>query len=525
MKRISIPAFGEKTVFENRENDRAVAFLIPNADAEAFFAYCGLLEGYGYVKREAWETDTHLYAAYANGSDAFFLNYFSGLRELYLVSEEDCPYFSYTDRPAKSSVAVTPQITQMELADFGMSYVVRLSDGRFIIFDGGRDFLNDRVQLYKHLCAASVHEKPVIAAWILSHPHPDHFHLFVGFADQYGSDVVIEKMLFLFPEADDLAHYPKLEKSDRRFDYDVSGLVWIPKLFERANRLGVPIYRPHTGQTYRIGDAVCEILACMDDTVHASDNINAASLVIRMELGGQVILWATDAPFSIVQLAKKHGDRLRADILQIPHHGFQSGLADGEIEGYERIQPRVCLLPVSDYNAYTAFCAHRKGTRYLMTQAGIEELITGTPTRTLDLPYTPSLRGKEELRRKYLEGQDHCGSKTWVFTELCTSVPKDFIFTFLNSTHVKATVWIELFFEDRARLVRHIKAEILPLAMQSLSIVGEQVDPDALAFNWLSLREQGIPEDVPFSVRFLCDLPMIISHDHHRATYHSQNRV
>jgi len=522
MKNIKIPAFGETDFFENRENEHAVVFMIPNADADVFSAYGKLLSEQGYTQKEASETDTHLYAAFFNGEDAFFLNYFSAVRELYLVQEDSCPYFSYSDTPRNT--AVTPQITQMELADFGMSYVIRLSDGRFIIIDGGRDFEVDRERLYQHLCANSVHERPIIAAWILSHPHADHFHLFVGFVDQYGEDVVIEKMLFLFPEADDLAHYPSLEKSDRRFDYDNSGTTYIRKLLERIERLGLPVYRPHTGQTYQIGDAACEILASMDDTIHASTNVNAASLVIRMELGGQTILWATDAPFSTVQLAEKQGERLKADILQIPHHGFQSGTAEGEISGYERIQPRVCFLPVSDYNAYTTFCAHREGTRYLMTQAGIDELITGTPMRTIELPYTPAPYAKAEILRSYLAGQDNCGSKTWVFTGLSTSEPDDFVFTLLNSTHIGATVWIELFFEDRGQWVRHIKADISPLAMRQISIVGDRVDPDALEFNWLSLHTQGIPENARFSVRFLCSLPMIVSHEHHPATYHSINR-
>jgi len=522
MKKLQIPAFGESEYFENRENDRSVVYMISNVDANAFSAYCDLFAEQGYTQMEQRRTDTHLYAAYVKDAEAIFLNYFGAVRELTLVVETDSPYFTYTDHPTDATVI--PQITQMEIADFGMSYVIRLSDGRFIVIDGGRDFAIDREHLFLHLRAASVHEKPIIAAWILSHPHADHFHLFVGFVDQYAEDVVIEKMFFLFPEADDLAHYPKLEKSDPRFDYDNSETTYIRKLHERIERLGLPIYRPHTGQIYRIGDAVCEILGCMDDTLHATQNINAASLVIRMELGGQVIFWATDAPMSVMRLPEKYGDYLKADILQIPHHGFQSGTAEGEIRGYERIQPRVCFLPVSDYNAYTAFCAHREGTRYLMTQAPIDELITGTPTRTIELPYTPPSYAKEALRRSYLAGQDNCGAKMWFFDGLCTSEPSDFVFTLLNSTHVPTTVWIELFFEDRSRWVRHIKVDLSPLKMRRISIVGDEVNSDALPFNWLSLAEQGIPENAAFSVRFLSDLPILVSHDRHAAVYHSQNR-
>ncbi|MBQ8849824.1 MAG: hypothetical protein IJ011_05815 [Clostridia bacterium] len=518
MAKINIPAVGETEFFENRENKNSTVVVLPNASSEAFSTYCEMLKEKGFENKEARSTDTHLYASYFDGESAIFLNYFSAMRELYIAIEENCRYFSYSDTP--SDTAVAPQITQMGLEDYGMSYVVRLSDGRFIVFDGGRDFEPDRERLYSFLKESSPHEKPVIAAWIMSHPHSDHFHLFVGFADSYAEDVVIEKFIFNFPEHDDLTHYPKLAASNARFDYDNSSLVWIPKMLERIEKTGAAVYTAHTGQIYKIGDAVCEILASIDDTIHTSDNINAISLVIRMELAGQTILWATDAPFSVTKLSEKYGEYLRADILQVPHHGFQSGTAEGEIRGYELIKPRVCLMPVSDYNAYTAFCTHRGGTRFLMTCAGIEELITDG-TRTLTLPYTPPSYARAELERKYRAGLESCGANTWIFTELDSANAEDFEFTLLNMTHIKPTVWIELYFEDKSKCVRHIKTELSALSMKRMSIIGEDVDADALYFNWLSLKKQGIPENAPFSARFTCDTPIVVSHKTHKASYHS----
>ena len=522
MKKINIPAFGETEYFESRENAHSTVVTFPHADSSAFSEYCKLFGSCGWERKEYRRTDTHLYAAYSDGENALFLNYFSAVRELSVVMETDCGYFSYSDRPR--STAATPEITQLELEDFGMSYAVRLSDGRFLVIDGGRDFVTDRQRLYRHLKDRSVHEKPVIAAWILTHPHPDHFHLFVGFLEDHADDVVLEKCIFNFPECGDFAHYPALADKDARFDYDNSAPVFIPKMQEQINRAGASVYTAHTGQIYPIGDAVCEILASMDDTIHLSNNINAASLVIRMELAGQVILWAADAPFSISKLPEKYGDYLQADILQVPHHGFQSGSAESEIRSYKLIRPKVCLLPVSDYNAYTIFCTYKESTRFLMTKAGIGELITGTPTRTIPLPYTPPPYAVKELERKYLSGLDRCGATAWIFTELHTEVAEDFRFTLLNTTTFKTTVWIELFFEDPARNVRFIKTEVPGNAMRKISIAGDCVDPDALHFNWLSLKVQGIPENASFSARFTCDVPIVVSHQTHRAAYYSPNR-
>ena len=144
------------------------------------------------------------------------------------------------------------------------------------------------------------------------------------------------------------------EKKDRRFE-DVSAFTNIPKMWEQIERSGGKVYMAHTGQRFNIGGASLEILASMDDTIHLSKNINASSLVIRMELCGQIILWATDASFSDAQLPEKFGEYLKSDILQVPHHGLQCGTAEAMMRGYDLIRPKVCLLPISEYNAYTAF--------------------------------------------------------------------------------------------------------------------------------------------------------------------------
>lgn len=79
MKVISFPAFGESDFSYNLAG-RARVFVIRGADEECFSRYEEYLGGYGFVKRE----------------------------------ERDIP----------------AEITQLNLEDFGMCYVVRLPDGR-----------------------------------------------------------------------------------------------------------------------------------------------------------------------------------------------------------------------------------------------------------------------------------------------------------------------------------------------------------------------------------------------------------
>ena len=520
MKLFNIPAFGEECI-ENQTNSTSRVFVLSNIGEDSFDKYCELLKNAGFKNREEYAQGTHRFAAYSKGKNGAFLNYFGSLRELTIAVEDNCAYFDFCDTPANHSVSA--QITQIKLEDFGMSYAIRLPDGRFIVIDGGRDFEPDRERLFRCLEEGSSNEKPIIAAWILTHPHSDHYLCYIGFMEQYGDRVTVERYILNFPEADDLVHYPKLERKDKRFE-DSSGLTNIPKMWEQIARSGGIAYTAHTGQRFNIGGAALEILASMDDTVHLSSNINASSLVLRMELCGQVILWATDASFSDAHLPEKYGDHLRADILQVPHHGFQCGTAESMMRGYDLIRPKVCLLPVSEYNAYTAFSAHKESTRYLMTKIDdVEEFIVGTPQRTITLPYFAPKCARKNHENLYKRGQERSGANTWVFTELNTAREEDFVFTLLNMTHATAEVTIELYFESNKQMVRSIKASAAPLVFKRLNIVGDEVDGDYEYFDWLSLKKRGVPENVPFAVRFLSDVPIVISHPDHIAVYVSKD--
>lgn len=516
---MTIPAFGESTYFDCRENTDSRVVTIPESDESAFLAYRDLFLQNGFRLTEGYRHSDHVYAALTDGSRGIFLNYFGAVRELMLVEEQNSAYFSYHDQPASAHLA--PQITQVKLTDYGMSYAIRLSDGRYVVIDGGRNRELDADALFRTLCDGTPNKgTPVIAAWIFTHPHNDHYHCAIGFLDRYGESVTVEKFLFTFPDPDDFEHYPKLAPTSED-TVNASEYANILRIRERIARTGADVYHPHTGQTYRIGDAVFEVLACMDDTAHRSSNINMTSLILRMELGGQTVLWSTDASYSEAQLPQKYGTYLKADILQIPHHGFQCGAASAEIMGYDYIRPRVCLLPASDHTAYTFFCVYREGTRSLMTDDNVDEIITGEHQRTLTLPYTAPRRAREIGRAKMIAGLQQSGATSWVFSDLCTACPEDFEFSLLNTTITNVTVSIELYFEDPSFRITCLRTTVPKYRLMRLNILGEDVDRDAVPYSNGTLKCERIPENVPFSVRFLSDFPIVVSHKTHPAAYHA----
>lgn len=519
---ITIPAFGESNYAETVSNRNTRVVNISDANAQTFNAYLKKLEEYGFSMEEHHSRGQNSYAAFKKENTGIFLNYYGALAELNIAIEEKCGYFSFD---AQSGVpAVSPQITQVHLVDFGMSYAIRLSDGRFIVIDGGWDFEPDVQELYRVLKEGTPSGKPVVAAWFLTHPHRDHHLCFAEFLLRYPGDVEIERVLMNYPEPDDLDHYPEMEKEDRRVA-DTATINRVPRMLKTVSELGIPVYEPHSGQVYRIGDAVCEILSCMDDTILICGHINPTSLVIRMELGGQVILWTADAAFSTCRLVERYGSYLKADIMQVPHHGFQSGTPEAEIAGYDLVKPELCFLPVSDFDAYTVFCTYRESSRYMMTKAGIKELITGGATRTVTLPYTPPDWAAAELRKNYLSGLDNGGAQTWVFTDLDTSCPDDFVFSFLNMTNMSAEVMIDIYFDVPDRNLSFIKATVPRKSFKSLCIIDKNdVLPNAVWFNWEKLEDKGVPKNASFAVRFISNCPVVISHKHHSPAHISANR-
>lgn len=466
-----------------------------------------------YLKEETQIENWHYYAL-GNGTDAFFVNYFPALEELNVVEEKQSQYFSYSDYSGDH--ICPPQISQVHVDDCGMSYAIRLSDGRFIVIDGGWDKEYDAKSLFSVLKEGSPAEKPVIAAWIQTHPHTDHYRCFLRFMALYADQVAIEKMLFHFPACDEVEHYPALNQfNPNKPTADDTETACITRMLNLIEEHKLPAYTPHTGQTYQIGDAKIHFLACIDDTVHRSQNINATSLVFRMELGEQVILWTGDCAFSEIRLPNKCPAYLKSDILQVPHHGFQCGTSDAEIEAYSCIRPKTCFIPVEEALAYSEFCTFVAGTRYVMTDAGVDEIFVCDQTHTITLPYTPNLTAYPEYLRTFRRGRESVGAYTWIFTDLNTGNPADLEFTAANFTKRKATISVILLFEDKKYRSTRITFEVDRDILRRICLT----DPTTLR----TIANKEIPANVPFAVRFNSDYPIVISNQNRTATYRSQN--
>ena len=208
----------------------------------------------------------------------------------------------------------------------GMSYVVTLADGRFIVIDGG--YRQDACRLYRFLCDHNCRKdgKIVIAAWFMSHAHGDHFGALNEFAKTYGAEVTVEHFI-CNPTRPSMFRNPAQGNT-----YFVDQLPTHLSNFGEVKR-----YRPHSGQVIRFCDAEFEILYTHEDFFPTKlPYMNDSSTVFRMKVAGTTVLFMGDCEAdSSKVISDLYRSELKCDVMQLNHHCYSGGT----IELYEHAAP------------------------------------------------------------------------------------------------------------------------------------------------------------------------------------------
>lgn len=489
--------FGRYDYYED-EGQGAFVHAVSGVSSAEYGEYLAELVEAGFSLREDYMLSQNSFAVFEKGGDAVFCAYYPALSEMKIVTEEKSAYLSFNDTPCEE--VCDPLLTQIDLEDFGLSYVVRLSDGRFIIFDGGWAFEPDAERLMNALRDQSPYAEPIIAAWIMTHPHIDHYRCFLKFYEMYSERVVIERFIFNFP---DLTEKNK-EKVPQLFDTKED--VHVKRLFDIVEEMKAPLYKAHTGQVYSIGGATLRVLSSPDDTfVTPVKDTNCFSLVIKMEIAGQTILFTADSYFHKARLGEHWGEYLKADILQVPHHAF----AGGRIAEYNLIDPEVCFVPGFEDDTLGTISIYKKEFQHLIYNLDVKDFFTGSCGNvTIPLPYTHRTNGRELLFKKIEEYQKSLGAKSWFFDGVDKGACD---FFFINAAATDATVKADLIFADAAKSVKSIVINIPAYCNSTVNILNpDEVDDDALFFNRFSLKKKGVPDGESFTVHFTSSVPIIV---------------
>lgn len=246
----------------------------------------------------------------------------------------------------------------------GMSYIITLADGTFILIDGGprqrdqhftkvcvdgewvdapRDEEHDCDKLYRLLCERTPEsQKPVVAAWFITHGHSDHTDLAGDFLRKYKDKVEVRIAAYNLP--DPLKHPIKNEPSEILH-------VTLQHIVKGFELVGATHWKVHTGQRMSFPGCEVEILHTHEDYFPKSYAWgNHTSSAFRFKFKGKTFMVLGDCESDIChQLCYKYGKYLQSDILQPTHHGANGGTTDLNTV----IDPDICLWSIDAWRFHT----------------------------------------------------------------------------------------------------------------------------------------------------------------------------
>ena len=224
----------------------------------------------------------------------------------------------------------------------GMGYVYELSDGSFFIIDGGYyngSTVSSAEWLTKTLQKMASDPKNIrIAAWYMSHPHEDHVGAYCAMANrtECRKTMTIEKMILNVPAE---KHVNSAECQDVVRWLNTALDKWTPE----------EVVKAHPGQEFYIANLKLTIYSSPDlvlpqDVIFT--DLNDLCNVATVDFMGKRALFMGDSdsiPNPII--ARNYTDTLKADILQLAHHGYGDTNA-GVV--YDYVNPTIVLWPVCD---------------------------------------------------------------------------------------------------------------------------------------------------------------------------------
>ena len=371
-------------------------YVFSDTDAAAFINYLNALEIDGWVQYSNNIIEgTNLFATYTKGTESVYCYYISNKKVTYIIKSPN-QNLEIREQDNKYEAVTTPILTQTMLQYIewpaGMGYIIRLSDGRFILIDGGYMESNGKesTRLYEILERQNVLDKITIAAWFITHPHGDHLGVTNEFLMKYKpEDVEIQQFIFNFPNNEDL------ERADSIVVNDTSNPTRMPTFFIVKDMLwkDVPVTVCHTGQVYHFADAKMEVLHTFEDfypktiTQTGEDPVNGSTAVVRFEIAGQTTMFYGDASIGAsADMVAMWGKYLKSDIMQANHHGLNGG----SVPLYENTDPAVVMVPSSAREIPSILRFEYSRWIWNNKSGNIKEvMLSGWGHRELDLPYWP----------------------------------------------------------------------------------------------------------------------------------------
>ncbi len=362
---------------------------------DAYSAYMKKLASLGYTLYAENQITDNLFATYINDTYVINAGYYAYEKAVRITVE---PRNALPPRESDNTYEkkIQPSVGQLGCefpgseganVDNGQSQILQLSDGSYIVIDGGCKRDIEAKMLYDYMYEHAPDPQNItIAAWIFTHGHGDHTGGYEAFTKTYASKVKLELLIGNFPDRAMLSG-GESPSGDR-----------IPK--STSSYPGSKWIQAHVGQVFHLRDATVEILYTLES--YAPGDLtyyNTSSMIFTVELAGQTFNFLGDASNDACKIAySMYGEDLKADFIQPAHHGFGTGSTSysGVTSIYTVSEAPVILWPVSE-RGYSKMNT-RAYSQHLIDLASTKEIfVAGSRVVRLMLPYTVGTSGYESV--------------------------------------------------------------------------------------------------------------------------------
>ena len=323
--------------------------IVTGTSASQFNSYCSKLTSSGYTrvynKTVPAQSGSNLYGKflYKDGSHSIYTYFTAAYSQTRIIVDtqnhtvEGFRYdgtgklpvevYMYSISTEESGWGLTDSRRTQYLDNAGAMYIIRMPDNSLYIQDGGSHnqmserAMKDMYDFCRKITGIPEGQRMIISAWSISHGDTDHYRGFTRFIQAYHKDFDLKNVIYNF-EIDNGTSY-HFRRVTRHFP-------------------NVRYYKPHTGERFSIAGVNFDVLYTTEDryspsasntlTPHDSSciaadylNYNNTSTVFKMSFDGKTMILSGDIFKADAILMKMYpASYLKADVLQIPHHGFDN---------------------------------------------------------------------------------------------------------------------------------------------------------------------------------------------------------
>lgn len=128
---------------------------------------------------------------------------------------------------------------------------------------------------------------------------------------------------------------PKVQNNTKTFE----------DVLDAISNKNLKITSPEVGYKFMLGNATCEIMNCGYDENAEANNLNLASIVIRMTYGEQSFLFMGDAETANEETRSWP----QTNVIKIGHHGSNTSTSQKFLN---QVKPQIAIISVGSANKY-----------------------------------------------------------------------------------------------------------------------------------------------------------------------------